>query len=195
MGFTICFIYSNTLYITEYVKTLYYLTCRILLSFHLKRGYLERFGRILGSPFTVPLHRRTWASVPEHFPPQKSHCSLIRKVEWFTLLLNLPIKNPSKRPRASSQRKLQSHGFQTFKMCSKIYTCQPEIVLLIASFWLDVIRNKWLNNNRLKQTRCLFLISYSLTTSNQKEETSADAFWLASKILATHFDRSKIVGF
>ena len=81
MGFTICFIYSNTLYITEYVKTLYYLTCRILLSFHLKRGYLERFGRILGSPFTVPLHRRTWASVPEHFPPKKSHCSLIRKVE------------------------------------------------------------------------------------------------------------------
>ena len=110
IGFTICFIYSDTLYINEYVKTLYYLTCCILLSFRLKRGYLEWFGRILSLPFTVPIHRRTWvesiffwkASVLEHFPPRKSHCStfelLIRKAEWFTLLLNLPIKNPSKRP-------------------------------------------------------------------------------------------------
>ena len=116
------------------------------------------------------------ASVPEHFPPRKSHCAafelLIRKVEWFSLLLNLPIKNPSKQPGASSQRKLQSHSFRTIKMRSSIYTCQPEIILLIASFWLDVIIKQWLNNNRLKQTKCVFLNSYCLTTSNQKEATS-----------------------
>ena len=162
IGFTICFIYSDTLYINEYVKTLYYLTCCILLSFRLKRGYLEWFGRILSLPFTVPIHRRTWvesiffwkASVLEHFPPRKSHCStfelLIRKAEWFTLLLNLPIKNPSKRPEASPQRKLQSHSFWTFKMCSKIYTCQPEIVLLIAYFWLDVIIKQMVKQLQIK---------------------------------------------
>ena len=45
----------------------------------------------------------------------------------------LPIENPSKRPGATPRGKLKSHSFRTVKMRSKIYMCQPETVLLIAS--------------------------------------------------------------
>ena len=161
IGFTICFIYSNTLYITKYMKkpciTLPAVYCCLFAS---KRGYLERFGRILNLPFTVPIHRRTWvesiffwkASVPEHFPPRKSHCSafelLIRKAEWITLPLNLPIKNPSRWPGASPQRKLQSHSFRHSKCIARfIHASQKSSCWLPIFDWMSLL-NKWLNNYR-----------------------------------------------
>ena len=58
----------------------------------------------------------------------------------------LPIENPSKQPGASRRRKLKSHSIRAAGMRSKIHTCQPETVPLIASFyWMSL--TKWLNNN------------------------------------------------
>ena len=50
----------------------------------------------------------------------------------------LPIENPSKQPGASRWRKLKSHSIRAAGMRSKIHTCQPQTVLLIAFFLLDV---------------------------------------------------------
>ena len=185
IGFTICFIYSNTLYITEYVKTLYYLTCCILLSFHLKRGYLERFGRILSLPFTVPIHKKTWV---ESIFFERLQCRSIFPPENHTV----PLSNFSSERLSdlhffsTSQSKIHPNGlrlalkenynptvFEHSKCVARfIHASQKSSCLLPIFDWMSLL-NKWLNNYRLKQTRCVCLISYCLTTSNQKEATSS----------------------
>ena len=79
------------------------------------------------------------------FPPQNRIVLLsnfvAKRLKDSRLSLYLPIENPSKRHGASSQRKLKSHSIRMAGMRSKIHTCQPETVLLIASFWLDALLN------------------------------------------------------
>ena len=77
-----------------------------------------------------PLNRRTrvesiyWtASASEQFSLSKLAAERLKDSHFF---LYLPIENPSKRPRTSPGGKLKSHSFWKVKMCSKIYTCQPE---------------------------------------------------------------------
>ena len=131
-----------------------YLTYGKLSSFCLWSSILRALLKDVQSLFTVPRNRRTrvesmfWtAPAPQRFFPRKSHRSAFklrrRRVERFKLLnifSYLPIENPSVRLWASPRRKLKSHSFWTVKMYSKIYTCQPETVPLIASFWLDIAK-------------------------------------------------------
>ena len=63
-----------------------------------------------------------------------------KKVERSRFSSYLPIENPSKQPGASRRRKLKSHSIRAAGMRSKIHTCQPETVPLIAFFLLDVVK-------------------------------------------------------
>ena len=184
IGFTNCSIYSNTVYITEYVKTLYYLTCCILLSFCLKRGYLEWFGRILSSPFTVPLYRRTWV---ESILVEWLQCWSVFPPENHTV----PVSNYSSERLSdlhffsTSQSKIHPNSswlafkenynptvFEHSKCVARFIHASQKLSCWLPFFdWMSLL-NKWLNKNQLKQTRCVFLISYCLTTSNQREATS-----------------------
>ena len=99
-----------------------------------------------------------------------------KKVKGFTLLLYLSIKNSSKRSGGSPWRKLKSHSFWTVKMHSKIHTCQPETVPLIASLWRR-------GNERRLGKRLLF------NNIQSKRGNQWDSFWLVPMNLAAHFDR------
>ena len=99
-----------------------------------------------------------------------------KKVKGFTLLLYLSIKNSSKRSGGSPWRKLKSHSFWTVKMHSKIHTCQPETVPLIASLWRR-------GNERRLGKRLLF------NNIQSKRGNQWDSFWLVPLNLAAHFDR------
>ena len=68
------------------------------------------------------------------------------------------------------------------KMHSKIHTCRPETVPLIASFWRR-------GNERRIGKRLLF------NNIQSKRGNQWDSFWLAPMNHATHFDGSKTVGF
>ena len=73
---------------------------------------------------------------------------------------------------------------------SKIHTCQPQTVPLIAFFyWMSL--NKWLNNNwwRRLGKRLLF------NDIQSKRGNQRNGFWLARMNLATHSSRSNTVGF
>ena len=65
--------------------------------------------------------------------------SIRSKDSHFCLYLQI-IENPSKKSGGSPWRKLKPHSFWMVKMRSKIHRCQPETVPLIASFWLDVVK-------------------------------------------------------
>ena len=124
---------------------MYYFFCGILIVVSLpQKGYLSDLESFWVHRLLFLFNRRTRveaifqkAPAPEQFCPRKSHRSAFklcsRKAERFTLL-------PIPRDRKSIQmawnepsKKLKSHSFWTVKMCSKNYTCQTEIVLLVAS--------------------------------------------------------------
>ena len=131
---------------------MYYFTCGILSYLCLKRGInqsdLESF---LVHRLLFLFNRRTrvesifWkAPAPEQLSPRKSHRSSFklcsRKAKRFTLL---PIPRNWKSIQMAwnkPAKNLKPHSFWSVKMCSQNYTCQPEIVLLVASFWLDVVK-------------------------------------------------------
>ena len=117
-----------------------------------KAFFFERFWRSLSLPLTVPYNGRTRVESMfkglqhrSEFSPQNRIVLLsnfvAKRLKDSRLSLYLPIENPSKRHGASSQRKLKSHSIWVAGMRSKIHTCQPETVLLIASFWLDALLN------------------------------------------------------
>ena len=103
-------------------------------------------------PLTVPYNGRTrvesmFKGLQHRSDFSPKNCIVLlsnfvaKRLKDSRLSLYLPIENPSKCPGASSQRKLKSHRIRVAEMCSKIHTCQPETVLLIASFWLDALLN------------------------------------------------------
>ena len=122
-----------------------------------KAVLIERFWKILSSPFTVPNNRRTreeslfWkgssagaifsqktASLRFQTSQQKGRKSHAK------ISPHLPIKNPSKRSGASPHRKLKSHSFWTVKMHSKIHTCQPETAANLPLFdWMSLTMNAY----------------------------------------------------
>ena len=82
-------------------------------------------------------------------------------------------------------------------MARFIHASQKSSSWLPLFDWMSLL-NKWLNNNQLKQTRCIFLIRYCSTTSNQlnqKEATSRTISGWQVFILATHFDHQKLGDF
>ena len=84
------------------------------------------------------------------FFPKKSNCSAFKlhslEVKRFTILL-VPSNWKSIQVAWSYPlKKSKSHSIQATGMRSKIHTCQPQTVLLIAPFWLENIR-QWPTHN------------------------------------------------
>ena len=119
--------------------------------------YLERFGRILSPPFTVPLHRRTWVESIEYvrgghvggenknifawelnfFPKENSFIVLLLQhghrahTLFFEWLQRRSIFSPENRTvplsNLSSERLSESHFFSTSQ--SKIHPNGPGLAL------------------------------------------------------------------
>ena len=117
-----------------------------------QKRFFERFWMNLSSPLTVIYNRRTreetlfWkGSSAGAIFPQKNRIAPLSNFAAYRskdsrFFSYLPIENPSKRPGASPRRKSKSHGIWATGMRSKIHTCQPQTVPLIAPFWLDDVR-------------------------------------------------------
>ena len=93
-----------------------------------QKRFFEPFWRILSSLFTVPNNRRKKAestfwkgsSAGPIFPQKIVLLQILnfaaKRSKDSHFFSYLPIKNLSKRPRASRHRKLKSHSFWTVKM-------------------------------------------------------------------------------
>ena len=110
-----------------------------------------------------------------------------KRLKDSRLSLYLPIENPSKRHGASSQRKLKSHSIRMAGMRSKIHTCQPETVLLIASFWLDALLN---NKKKTKSSLNQLLSNYLVNDIRSRKRQSAGTINGELKLLQNRYKKN-----
>ena len=151
-GFTVCFTYSNislSMSMNQYqinVELPYLWYIVVLLP---QKRFSSDFGGFWVHPlrFLIIEGQGRYscferAPALEQFSLRKLHHFAfklrVNKVKRFCLYP--PIENPWKKSGGSPWRKLKPHSFLTVKMCSKIHRYQPETVPLIASFWLDVVK-------------------------------------------------------